>query len=131
MTINKQKISAVVLVGLVVGLPLVVAAAAHPGSLVPCVNDCDFNKLMEMANRIINFLLYAVLVPLTALVIMYVGARLVLFPDKESEKTKAKESFLLIAQGVFIVLGAFVLIKFVLFEFLSPEYATFARFLIN
>ncbi len=119
MSINKQKISAIVLAGFVISLPFVVGAAG----LVPCGGgdepDCDFNELMIMANNIIEFLLYKVMVPLIALGFMYVGARLVLFQEKEAEWTKAKESFVVMAQGVFIILGAFLLIKFVLYQFLN------------
>ncbi len=115
---NKQIISATILAGFIIGLPFAATAAVH---LVPCENDCDFNQLMIMANRIINFLLYSVMVPLIALGFMYVGARLVLFQEKEAEWTKAKESFLVMAQGVFIIISAFILIKFVLFQFLNTD----------
>ncbi len=120
MNINKQKFSAIILAGFVISLPFVVWAASETG-LVPCVDNCDFNQLMIMASNIIKFLTYSVAVPLAALGFMVVGARLIFSQNKETAWTTAKESFVFIAKGFAIIIGAFLLIRFILDQFLSPE----------
>ncbi len=112
------------------GLPFAVGAAG----LVPCGGGggepvCDFNQLMVMANNIIRFLMYSVAVPLAALGFMVVGARLVFNQNKEAAWTTAKESFGDIGRGFFIILGAFLLIKFVLSQFLATGFSV--DFLLN
>ncbi len=127
MKINTKKISAIILAGFIMGLPFVAVAAEH---LVPCDDDCDFNQLMAMANNIVRFLMYAVAVPLAALGFVVVGARLVFNQDKADAWTKAKEGFWDIGKGFFIIFGAFLLIKFILYEFLNTD-AGFTLFLIQ
>lgn len=140
MKITKQKFGAMLVTGFIFSIPLFVSAAG----LVPCgdsasvVNGvqipaqppCDFNFLIKMANNIIHFLIYDVFVPLSALMIMYAGGRLALMPNKEEERNKAKEIFKNIGIGIAIMIGAFVLIKFVLYQFLNTD-AGFTLFLIN
>ncbi len=141
MNINKQKISAAVLAGFIIGLPF----AAGAGGLVPCGDSaglvggvdvpaqppCDFNFLIVMANSIIKFLLYGIAIPLTAIGFMVVGARLVLNTNKDTAWTQAKDSFEDIGIGFFIILGAYVLIKVVLFQFVTAEQATFMQSLFQ
>lgn len=99
---------------------------------IPCDGpNCTFNDLITLANRIIRFLMIDVAVPLAALGFMYAGARLVIFQNKEGEWTKAKEIFGDIALGFGIILGAYVLIKTVLFAFLSAEQVTFMQFMFQ
>ncbi len=122
------------LAGFISGLPFVAGAALHPAAatgLVPCDTNCGFNDLMILANNIIDFILYKVVVPLIALGFMWVGGNLIFNQEKVSAWDEAKKSFLVMAQGVFIIIGAFLLIKFVLFQFLTEEQATFTRFLIG
>ena len=131
MSINKQKIGAMVVVGIIFSVPLLVSAAG----LVPCgasgEPECDFSQLIKMANNIIQFLLYSVAVPLAALGFMWVGANLIINQNKEGAWSTAKESFWYIAQGFAIMIGAYLLIKLILFQFLSDEQAKFMEFIIK
>lgn len=110
-------------VGFILLLPIIASAAG----LVPCGGDgeplCDFNQLMTMVNKIIHFLFYDVAIPLTAISFMYIGGRLVLYQDKAGEWKKAKDAFENIGMGFGIMIGAFVLIKFVLSQFLATGFS--------
>ncbi len=118
-----KKIKAVMFAGLIIGIPILASAAG----LVLCGGEgeplCDFNQLMAMVNRIIRFLFIDVAVPLTAISLMYIGGRLVLYQDKTGEWSKAKTAFGDIGIGFGIMVGAFVLIKFVLSQFLATGFS--------
>lgn len=125
---------------------LVIPSVAFGASLIPCgqpagtdpiivgntshvtTNECGFNDLIILANTIIRFLMIDVAVPLAALGFMWVGGNLVLNQNKEGAWSEAKESFGNIGMGFGIMLGAFVLIKLVLFTFLSDDQAKFVKF---
>lgn len=118
-----KKIGISILAGIIIGMPILVSAAG----LVPCggvgEKDCDFNQLMVMVNDIIKFLFKDVALPLTAISLMYIGGRLVLYQDKAGEWKKATEAFADIGIGFGIMVGAFVLIKFVLSQFLATGFS--------
>ena len=116
---------------------LIVPIMAYGASLVPCgqpagtpdiivggisrptINPCGFDDLIVLANTIVRFLMYDVAVPLAAIGFMWAGANLVLNQDKEGAWSEAKERFVNIAKGFGIMIGAYVLIKFVLYTFLN------------
>lgn len=128
---------------------LIVPTMAFGASLIPCgqpantpniivggvsyptTNECGFNDLIILANAIISFLMYDVAVPLAALGIMWAGGKLVVSQNKESAWSEARGSFGDIGMGFLIMLGAFVLIKLVLFTFLSNDQIEFMKFMLN
>lgn len=144
MITNKYKIGFNVFIAIVLVFPLMVSSAGlvpcggpagdmytdNQGNMQDASHPCGFDDIIIMANTIIHFIMYDVIVPLIAIAFMYVGGRLVLFTEKESEWSKAKESFKNIGIGIFIVLGSFLLIKFILFQFLNTD-AGFTLFLLQ
>lgn len=123
-----------ILIFAIFALPLVASAQLGipcGGDTPPADHPCGFNDLIILINNIIHFIIYYVAVPLAALGFMYVGGRLVLFPNKEGEWTKAKGIFWDIGMGFGIILGAYVLIKMVLFAFLSEEQINFMKFMLD
>ena len=99
---------------------------------IPCNGpDCGFDDLIILANNIIKFLMFSVAVPLAAIGFMWMGAKMVLLPNKESAKTEAKDGAMLIVQGFAIMLGAYVFIKTILFAFLTDEQASFMQFMFQ
>ncbi|MBI3634174.1 MAG: hypothetical protein HY228_00970 [Candidatus Yonathbacteria bacterium] len=114
------KIATTIFAGLIISMPILASAKG----LVPCDGpNCDFNQLMIMVNRIIRFLFIDVAIPLTTISFMYIGGRLVLYQDKAGEWKKAKDAFENIGIGFGIMVGAFVLIKFVLSQFLATGFS--------
>lgn len=93
--------------------------------------ECDFDSLIQLANNIIKFLMFSVAVPLAALGFMFVGAKMVMSPNKESAKTDAKQSLEFIAIGFLIMLAAYILIKTFLFALLSKEQVAFMQFVFQ
>lgn len=116
MNVKYKKVSTIVFVLTLLVLPTVVYGLG----LIPCDNaSCGFSDLITLANNIVHFLMYDVAVPLVALGFMYTGARLVIFQNKEGEWTEAKGRFGDIAMGFGMMLGAYVLIKTILYAFLN------------
>ena len=127
----------------------IVPSLAFGASLIPCgqragsdpitvggasyetTNECGFSDLIILANIIIKFLMYDVAVPLAALGIMWIGGNFIINQDKESARTEAKKRFGDIVMGFLIMLGAFVLIKLVLFTFLHDDQIEFMEFMID
>ncbi len=118
-----RKIGGAVFASGILALPLFSIGASE---LIVCGGlDCGFYDLIKLANAIVKFLFINIATPLVALGIMYAGARLVIFQNKEKEKTAAKEMLTNIGYGFALMLGIFVLIKFVLSQFLSEGFTTF------
>lgn len=120
-----KKISATVL-----SLALLLPVGSYAAGLIPCDTNCTFNDLIILANNIIKFLMYDVAVPLAALGFMWAGANLVLNQNKEGAWSDAKERFTDMAKGFGIILGAYLVIKLVIYAFLNTE-AGFYTFLIQ
>lgn len=128
---------------------LLVPVFAYGESLIPCgqpagtpnitvngvsvvtTEPCEFNHLLVLSNTIIKFLMFTVAVPLAALGFMWAGANLVLNQEKEKAWSEAKGRFTDIAIGFGIMLGAYVLIKGVIFSFLAPDQITFMNFMFQ
>lgn len=109
--------------GVLFMVPLVSTGASN---LIVCDGPkCGFYDLLKLANTIVKFLFYDIAMPLVAIGIMYAGARLIIFQNKEKEKTAAKDMLTNIAYGFALMLGTFVLIKFVLSQFLSEGFTMF------
>lgn len=126
MKIMNKKISATALSLALLSLP----AVSYAAGLIPCDTNCTFNDLIILANNIIKFLMYDVAVPLAALGFMWAGANLVLNQNKEGAWSDAKERFTDMAKGFGIILGAYLVIKLVIYAFLNTG-AGFYTFLIQ
>lgn len=99
---------------------------------IPCYDgQCTFDDLIILVNNIIKFLMFSVAVPLAAIGFVWMGAKLVLLPNKESAMTEAKEGAMSIVQGFAIMLGSYLLIKTILYAFISDEQKTFMQFMFQ
>lgn len=131
----KKTFASVLSFSILSALFLPVFVSAQVG--VPCGDfasgqkECGFNDLIILANNIIKFLMFSVAVPLAAIGIMWVGGNLVINQDKEGAWSKAKDSFWDIILGFGIMLASYVLIKTVLFAFISDEQARFMQFIFQ
>ncbi|MFA6257006.1 MAG: pilin [Candidatus Paceibacterota bacterium] len=90
----------------------------EPG-LVPCTNTltdpCDFNALMEMVNKIIDFLLFKMFVPIAAIMFAYAGVIMVTSGGEASgERAKAKKIFTNTVLGLIIAVAAWLIISTIL-----------------
>lgn len=109
--INKKYISVIVAV-IICALPLVTSAA-----LVPCGDgdprECNWSKLIELANRILSFLI-AIGTLILAVVISWAGIQLMLSRKNPGKRTEARKMVTDAVIGLSIMLLAFLIVKLIL-----------------
>lgn len=74
---------------------------------------CDFNAIMDTINRIINFVLFGLSIPIVAIMVAYAGV-LYLFSGVSDQKSKAKEILSNAVIGLVIAFCAYIIIHLVL-----------------
>ncbi len=73
--------------------------------------DCDFNALMDLINRLINFIIVYLAVPIAALSFAYAGfSMLALGGESAGGMEKAKNVFTNTVIGILLVAGAWLII---------------------
>lgn len=95
------------------------------GQFVPGT-ECDYNNLIYTISRIVQFALY-IITPIVLAMILYMGFKYLTANGNPSKVADAKKMFMPIAIGVFLILGAYIIVyKFILQNLLvnSPATAT-------
>lgn len=82
--------------------------------------ECDFNSLIEMANRIIKFLLY-LSIPFILGIIIYTAFMYLTSNGSEVKLTKAKHMLKYVAIGLIWILVSFILVYTVLDRLLDDK----------
>lgn len=93
------------------------AQEATSTSLVPCGRGddmCTFADFFTLINGLMKFLLLQIAIPATALVIIYGGMMMVIYASNSSGRERGKKAVTTAVLGLLIVLGAFVIVKFIL-----------------
>jgi hypothetical protein len=127
-----QKTSAAALSLALLATPLLASAAGGIlTGVCPNAPDCTFNDILILSNNVIKFLLFSVSVPLAALGFVWVGANLILSQNKTSAWSDAKGRFADIAMGFGIMLGSYILIKTVIFSFLTANQQSYMQFMFK
>lgn len=108
---------------------------ANAAELVPCggadEESCTFDHLIIMVNTLIEFLLYKVAFPLSAVAFMVVGINLMLHQDKEGAWSEAKEKFSRLGIGFFWMIAAFLAVKAILVAFVKPNEGGMINFILG
>jgi len=78
------------------------------------VNDCDFNMVMSLINKVINFVLVTLATPLFALIIMYVGFLYLSAGGNPKNIEKSKTILKNALLGYVIALAAWLIVKSIL-----------------
>lgn len=113
MKINYYNISSFVLIFFVLFLPCLVLAAP----LVPCGTSevgsqpCTFGNLADLFNRVMDFLLRVVLIPLAVMAIVFVGIQYVTAAGNPAKLSKAHEVLWDVLLGILIALAAWAIIN--------------------
>lgn len=94
-------------------------AQEQPDSLVPCDNSteetkCDFTALMSMINKVINFILFKLAIPIAAIMFAYAGFRMVISGGSSESMTTAKSIFFNTVVGLLLAAGAWLIISTIL-----------------
>ncbi len=77
-------------------------------------NPCDFNMVMALVNKFINFLLFTIATPLFALIIIYVGWLYLSDMGSTENVKKSKKIFKNVVIGYVIALAAWLIVKTIL-----------------
>lgn len=80
-------------------------------------NNCDFDDLMALVNKFINFVLVTLATPLFAIIIIYVGIIYLTSGGSENKVSSAKKIMQNALFGYIIALSAWLIIKTILITF--------------
>ena len=113
-------------------LPPVLALADTSG-LIPCGNNvqnkqvtdpCTYEDLITLVQTIIDFLIFKLAAPISALLFAYAGYLYLTNGGNESQIKQAHDIFLNVFWGFILALGAWLLVKFFL-DFLIGDTSNF------
>jgi hypothetical protein len=77
--------------------------------------QCDFAALMKLINNVINFILFAMAIPVAAIMFAYAGFLLVTAGGEAAgARTKAKNIFINVVIGLILALAAWLIVKLIL-----------------
>lgn len=87
--------------------------------LVPCgtttnPEPCEFKHVMILVNTIIQFTLFVLVLPISAIMFAYSGFLFLTSGGESSQRTKAKKVFSSVAIGVIIAVAAWLIVKLLL-----------------
>ena len=86
------------------------------GGLVTCENNCDFNALMAMVHKLINFIFVVLAIPICALMFAYAGFLMVSAGGESAHaKTQAKEIFFNTVIGMILIGASWLIVHFILY----------------
>jgi len=106
-------------------IPLIGFAAG----LVPCGGPapepkCDFNQLILLAQKVINFMIFDLAAPLAAVAFAIAGIMMLTARDNEQQVTKAKQIFWYVFIGFIIALSAWLIVKLIVNTLVDPSFDT-------
>ncbi|MEI8175171.1 MAG: DUF5018 domain-containing protein [bacterium] len=81
------------------------------GLTAPCPEDgCGFNELMIVINKVINFIIFVMAVPIAAIMFAYAGFMLVTSGGASEQRTKAKGIFVSVAIGLALAAACWLIV---------------------
>lgn len=88
---------------------------------------CDFTQVINLANSVIDFLLFYIASPIAALIFCYAGFKLLTSGGSEEALTKAKKMLMTMVKGYVIALIAWLVIHSLVTGLGFPESGTFLQ----
>lgn len=97
-------------------LMFIVPTLSFAKGLVNCTDGklCDFNKLMDLINIVIRFVLYDMVIPIAAIMFAYAGFEMIISGGDSGARTKAKNTFTNVVIGLIIAVAAFLIVRTIL-----------------
>lgn len=105
-------------------LLLVSVASAQNSTLIPCGNNvdafgkvtdpCTFQHIITLARNVIDFLMFRIAAPLSALLFAYAGFLMFTNNGNEGKVSQARGIFWNVLIGLIIALAAYTLVTFIL-----------------
>ncbi len=74
------------------------------------VNPCNFNYLIFMINKLVNLILFGLVVPIAAIMFCYAGFLLLFSGGSSEKKSQAKRIFVNVALGIVFAAGAWLIV---------------------
>ena len=91
--------------------------------IVPCSGpDCDFNKLIELVQRVIDFLLVGIAVPLAMILFAYAGALYLTAAGDTGQIERGHKMFMNVLLGLVFALAAWLVIKILVSVLISGKF---------
>lgn len=106
-------------------------ALAQESELIVCVNDCGFADLIELANAVINFLMFQIAVPLATIGFAWAGWILMTSGGDPGAKKRAKDIGMNVLWGFGIAMSAWLIVDTIFDALLKPEIQTFTLALVH
>lgn len=78
------------------------------------INPCKIDHVFELINTVINFILFQLALPISAIAFVYAGFRLMFSGGGGEAKTQAKDVFVGVAMGLFFVAASWLIVHLVL-----------------
>ena len=88
-------------------IPAVPAAGLFTGCPA---GGCGWNEFMALVNKLINYILIYLAVPLAAIMFVYAGGLMVTSGGSPESRNKAKEIFINVGIGIFCIAGSWIII---------------------
>ena len=116
--LNKnKKIYRNILIFVFIFMIFAIPVFSFAAGLVPCGGKgepvCDFNMLITLINKVINFVLFALAVPIAAIMFAYAGILLLFSGGNTAQKDKAKKIFGGVALGLVIAAAAWLIVHLI------------------
>jgi hypothetical protein len=97
-----------------------VSGEEFEGGLITCdgiEEECDFEKLLLAVNKIIQFIVFVIGIPIVTLIFAYAGFLMVTSGGNPSKKDEAKSLIGNAVVGLIVLLGAWIIVRTVLVVF--------------
>ncbi len=94
--------------------------------LVPCEGaNCNFASFIELADRVIDFLLFKISVPIASILFMYAGFLYVTAAGNPTQISKATGIFKNVGIGFILALSGWLIVNLITTALLKPGYGGF------
>lgn len=84
------------------------------GTAATIVNPCDFDYFLYMINLVIDFILFKLAIPLSAIAFAYAGFILLFSGGQAGKRTQAKNIFLNVAIGLILAASCWLIVNTIL-----------------
>ena len=101
--------------------PVLVSAQAVTSVIPNCGANCNFGDLMQLIENIFGYIALYIVIPLATISFAWAGWRLLTNPTNSSERTKAKDSMLKVVIGVVVIVGSWLIVKYILDIFVNTN----------
>lgn len=96
-------------------------------------NPCNFDRLIDMINKVINFIIIDMATPVFAIIIIYVGFLYLTSGASKGNKDKAKKIAKNALLGYVLILAAWLIVKTILnfVDYNGPSYLSLINSVIS